>query len=250
MKKTTLSILLIVSLTTPAVSFAQSPTPEEKVSTPANKFDSKIDIIKNKVASKVAELNLVEKRGFIGTIESTGKNTITLTDLNGKTRIVDVDELTKFNSEISEDFNISSIKKGSKIGVAGLYNKESRRLLARFVNEISIPLFIQGVLSEKDAKNFTVKITTEENKTYLVDIENITKSFEFNDGDLNSAGFSDIEDMQNALIIGFPDKNEDGRMTASKIVVFPDLPRNPRIKVTATEEPKEVSASPAQEEEQ
>lgn len=177
MKKTTIILLITVFLVTPTISFAQSTAPKEDEPTPtASKFDSRIDILKNKVASKVAELNLVEKRGFIGTVESTGKNSITLTDLNGNTRMVDVDELSKFNSETNDDFDITNIKKGSKIGVAGLYNKESRRLLARFVNEISIPLFLQGVLSEKDVKNFTVKITTEENKTYLVDIENITKS--------------------------------------------------------------------------
>lgn len=248
MKKITFSILLILFLFSPSISLAQTTTPEDKKPTPTSKFDSKIDILKNKVASKVAELNLVEKRGFIGTVESTGKNTITLTDLNGNTRIIDTDELTKFSSETNDDFDLSNIKKGSKIGVAGLYNKESRRLLARFVNEISIPLFLQGVLSEKDEKNFTVKITTEENKTYIVDVENITKIFEFNDGNLESTGFSDMEDMQNALIIGYPDKNEDGRVTASKIVVFPDIPKNPRIKVSATETEKDTSPSPAQNE--
>lgn len=251
MKKIFLLLITIGILVSPSLSYAQSITPEVEETTPQpTKSTSRIDIIKNKVASRVAELNLVEKRGFIGTVENVGKNQITVTDLNNKTRIIDVDELTKFSSENDEDFDLSSIKKGTKIGAAGLYNKESRKLLARFVNEISIPLFLQGVISEKDEKNFTVKITTDDNKSYLVDIENITKSFEFNDGELESAGFSQIEDLQNALIIGFPDKTEDGRITASKIVIFPDLPKNPRIKVsepTTTEE--STTPSPASEDE-
>lgn len=249
MKKITIISILLLFLITPAFSFAQTPSeePEEKDPTPTSKFESKIDVIKNKVASKVAELNLVDKRGFIGTVESINGNLITINDLNNKTRIIEVDELTKFNSENNDDFELSDIKKGTKIGSAGLYNKESRKLLARFVNEISIPLFLQGVLSEKDEKNYTLKITTDDSKTYLVDIENITKSFEFNDGELNSAGFSDMKNMQNALIVGFPDKNEEGRITASKIVIFPDLPKNPRIKVTSTEP---ATASPAPKDEQ
>ena len=106
------------------------------------KISDKVDALKDKVASRVAQLNLVERRGIIGIVEDVSDTQITIIDLNDKTRIIDVDELTKFSSEDDNSFGISDIKKGSKISALGLYNKESRRLLARFVNEKNIPLFI------------------------------------------------------------------------------------------------------------
>lgn len=216
----------------PSTSVAQSPS-RSTIPTDENleKINEKVDELKNKIASRVAELNLVEKRGTIGVVQSVSDRKITITDLNDKNRIIDVDEFTKFSSGDEKDFGISDIRKGMKISVMGLYNKESQRLLARFVNEISIPLFLHGVIIEKDNKEFTLTLFTEEGETYIVDVETITKSSAYSDGKLASNGFSKIETMENALIIGFPDPKDQNRITASRIVTFPDLPKNPKIPI-------------------
>ena len=78
---------------------------------------------------------LVEKRGIIGTVTDSSDTQITVTDIAGNIRFVDVDELTKFYSSDSKTFGISDIKNGMTIGVLGLYNKQSRRILAREVND-------------------------------------------------------------------------------------------------------------------
>ncbi len=247
MKKIFLALALIIVLS-PAVSFAQSPTPSESAKSESQeKADiNSIDKIKDKVASRVAELKLVEKRGVVGVVESVDGTQIRVNDLNDKTRIIDVDELTKFSSSDDTSYDISDIKKGSKISAIGLYNKESQHLLARFVNEISIPLFLNGVISEKDDKEFTITLSTEDEKKYTVDVEKITKSFSYSDGELETTGFTKIEPMQNALVIGYPDPKEKDRITASRIIVFPDIPKNPRIEIenTPSEKPTKI-ISPA-----
>src|ERR1035437_5362298 len=63
--------------------------------------------VANEIASKTAQLNLVEKRGIIGTVTDVSGTQITLSDLNGNTRFVDVDELTKFSSTSSNSYGIS-----------------------------------------------------------------------------------------------------------------------------------------------
>jgi hypothetical protein len=181
-----LFVLLILLLIKPTVSFALTASP---TANPTNSMD-KIDQIKDKVTSKVAKLKLVEKRGIVGTVDSVQGSEIKINDLNDNERIIDVDELTKFSSDNNPDFDISNIKKGTKISVIGLYNKDSDRLLARFINETSIPLFLNGVISDKDKDNFTITLSTEDEKKYTVDIENITKTFSFSDGQLQTYGFT------------------------------------------------------------
>jgi hypothetical protein len=237
-------ILIIVSLIIPNSAFAQ-----------IEEIESKVDLIKDKVASRVAELKLVEKRGVVGIVESATETEIRVNDLNDKTRIIEVDELTKFNSLDSKEFGISDIKKGTKISAIGLYNKESKKLLARFVNEISIPIFLSGVISAKDDKNFTITLSTEDEKEYLVDIENITKSFSYTEGDLETSGFTKLELLQNAIVIGFTDPKDQDRITASRVVVFPDVPKNPRIEVdidtTPTNKPSgSITPSPSPKDEE
>lgn len=233
MKKNIILFSFLVLSTTNS-SFAQTITPR-KNTIPSDeaieKINNKVDQLKNKVASRVAQLNLVEKRGIIGTVESVSDTQITINDLKDKRRIIDVDELTKFYSGDNESFGISDIKKGLKISAIGLYNKESQRLLARFVNEVSIPLFLSGVLSEKDDKNFIILLTTEDGRKYLIDIERVTKTYAFSEGELEASGFSKIENLQNAIIIGFLDPKKEDRITAGRIIIFPNLPKNPKISI-------------------
>lgn len=231
MKRIIFCLIIFLLLGTSEI-FAQTNPPARNAiptSDEIEKIASKIDLIKDKVASRVAELNLVERRGIVGIVEDTSDTKITVTDLNDKIRIIDVDELTKFSSEEDNSFGISDIKKGSKISSLGLYNKESQRLLARFINEISIPLFLHGVISEIDQDEFTVTLLTEDGTTYTIDIEKITKTFNYDDGELASSGFTKIKKSENAIVLGFPDPKKTGRLTASRIITFPDIPSNPKV---------------------
>src|SRR3990167_5640769 len=98
-----------------------TPTPDDKAQA------IKEQLITN-IASRVAQLKLVEKRGIIGTVTNVTNTQITLSDIQNNTRFIDVDELTKFTSAKSkETFGISDITKGTTLGILGLYNKDSRR---------------------------------------------------------------------------------------------------------------------------
>ena len=231
--KRPLTILFILLVLFPGISFAQTKTPARALPTSEEiqKIKGRVDELKDKVASRVAQLKLVERRGIVGVVEGVSDTQITITDLNDKTRIIDVDELTKFSSVDDNSYGISDIKKGSMLSTLGLYNKESQRLLARFVNEINIPLFLVGVISEKDDKGFTVTLSTEDGTNYIVDIERVTKSFAYDEGKLSVSGFSKIEIKENAIVLGYEDTKEKNRLTASRIITFPDLPNNPKIPI-------------------
>jgi len=230
MKKLFLILLFIIcSLSfniyfTPIVHAITTPTPEDKTR------EIRDQLISN-IASRVAQLKLVEKRGIIGTVTETTNTQITVNDSQNNTRFIDVDELTKFsNPAVKGAFGISDITKGDIVGILGLYNKESRRILARFINITTVPTVIHGGVSTIDNVNFILNITTEEGKQMAVDVENLTKTYSYTqkDGYIKS-GFSKIKVNFNIIVIGVLDKKDKNRLIATKIIFFPEIPSSPKV---------------------
>lgn len=231
--------------------FAISPTPIKSGPTPTTAATTKasptptgepvnnqINQLKDRIASRVAELKLVERRGIIGTATDISGTHLTITDVQNNTRFVDVDELTKFSSPSAKgSFGISDITKGSKLGIIGLYNKQSRRLLARFVDVISYPQTYYGAVASVDNENFTITVALENNGRITADIENTTRTSTYTkSGGIVRSGFSKLQAGERIMVVGFPDSKEKNRVTAGRILVFPELPRNQKINVTLNQE--------------
>ncbi|MFH1833285.1 MAG: hypothetical protein ABH816_03965 [Candidatus Levyibacteriota bacterium] len=203
------------------------PTPTPTIS----KSEQQLNEIKDRIASRVAELKLVEKRGIIGTVTDTSDTQITISDLATNTRFIDVDEITKFSSPGAKTtFGISDLTKGEKLGILGLYNKQSRRILARFVNVLNPQKIIYGAVESIDAQNFTVKIITEKKESIDVDVEKTTKTSSYTkDSGLVKSGFSKILVEQRIIVRGISDIKNPSHVFASQIIIFPDIPKNPKI---------------------
>jgi hypothetical protein len=220
----TLSIIIYVLFFIPTANAVSTPTPEDKATEIR-------DQLINNIASRVAQLKLVEKRGVIGKVSETTNTQITITDSQNNIRFVDVDELTKFsNPAIKGSFGISDITKNSTIGILGLYNKESRRILARFVNVITIPIVIHGGVSAIDKGNYSLEVTTEEGKQMTVDVENLTRTYSYTQKDgLIRSGFSKIKENYNIIVVGILSKGDKNILTATRITFFPEIPQGPKV---------------------
>ena len=218
--------LFIIDHLTLIISPAYAATP-----TPADKTAEIRDQLITNIASRVAALKLVEKRGIIGKVTDITSTQIVVTDLQNNTRFVDVDELTKFsNPSFKGTYGISDIAKDTTIGVLGLYNKESRRILARFINEMTTPFIIHGGVAAIDSENFSLSITTEEGKQMTVEIENITRTFSYTqeEGYIRS-GFSKIKENYNIIVSGALDVKDASRMTATRVIFFSEIPASPKV---------------------
>ncbi|MBI2074578.1 MAG: hypothetical protein HYT83_01930 [Candidatus Levybacteria bacterium] len=220
---------------------ALSPTPTDSDAPTPTKTEVKKDTntsevindLKERIASRVAQLKLVKRKGILGTVTDISGTQITLSDPQNNTRFIDVDELTKFSSpstSAKESFGLSDITKGTKLGILGIYNKQSERILARFVNVISLPTIINAAVTSVNSDDFSFKIVEEEGKSNSVDVEKITKTFSYSkETDLVKSGFSKIKEGQHVMIIGFPDIKDKARIVASRIIIFANIPKNPRI---------------------
>jgi hypothetical protein len=177
----------------------------------------------------VAELNLVEKRGIIGSVTDVSDTLITVSDLKGDTRFIDVDELTQFSNPTSKDsFGISDIAIDEAIGVLGLYNKESRRILARFVNVMTLPIIIHGAIDSIDEKLFRVKVISENEKVIYLDVEKTTTTFSYSkDKGLVRSGFSKIKGNERVIAVGETNTDEN-LITATRIILLPEIPKDPK----------------------
>lgn len=193
-------------------------------------LQQQVDDLKNKIASKVAELKLVERRGIIGTVTDSSDTQITVTDVTGNTRFIDVDELTKFFSSNSKSFGISDIKNGMTIGTIGLYNKQSRRILAREVNELSpLPKVIFGGIGVIDKDNFEITVVKENGQKEVLEVEDITKTYSYSNNTLNKSGFSKLEETQTIIAVGVLDKQDPNKILATRIIILPEIDIASRI---------------------
>ncbi|MCL4354381.1 hypothetical protein M1349_02810 [Patescibacteria group bacterium] len=232
----TLILILIVvasAIKTDAVFAKVTPTP-----TTSNKGDvkqaatssadmDKIEKVVQMIASKTAELNLVEKRGILGTVKEVSGTQVTIEDIRKNIRVIDIDELTKFQgADSSKSFGISDLKQGDLISFVGLYNKMTKRLLARTADQIkSLPVQFEGVVVEKNTVDYSLKVIDDKgiSKTIEVETSTKTKSFDKN-GDLLKSGFSKIETDQRVLVTGYYDLKDKNIINADRIVHFLDLP--------------------------
>jgi len=248
MKKNILFVFTIIFALSASfsASWASDPTPTESL-TPIQSglTQQQINALTNRIASRVAALKLVEKRGIVGKVTDVSSTQITLSDKDGNTRFIDIDEFTKFISD-SKSFGISDIQKGQKVGVLGLYNKESRRILARFVEVLQVPDYIHGAVSSIDSKSFNLVVATGNEREINIEIETSTKifSFDLEKSQLIKSGFSKITEGETIIIIGFESKTDSTAINASKIILFPNISKNPKIKIqtlTPTPTPTQVS---------
>ena len=187
-------LTIIFYLLSPISIDAATPSTTPPPTAIQDKLINQINDLKEKIASKVAQLKLVDKRAIIGTVVDKTNTQITIDDLNNQTRFIDVDEITKFSGpDASSSFGISDITKGTNITILGLYNKESRRITARFINTITLTRFISGAVVSLNKDEGTFKVIDEDGRQSTIDVENVTKTSAYlKDGTLEKSGFSKI----------------------------------------------------------
>jgi len=221
-----------------AVTLSVSPDSLPSPAPAITDINQQLNNLKDRIASKVAQLKLVEKRGIIGTVTDVGETQLTLSDTNGNTRYVDIDEFTKFSSPSAKaGFGISDITKGTTVGALGIYNKESRRITGRFVDVLVLQKVISGAITNIDAKKFALTVTSPDQKDMHVDIETVTKTYAYNkDSGLVRSGFSKIQQGERVIVVGYIDINDKNTIIASRILRLPTLKVNPKIPIMKSDD--------------
>lgn len=198
MKKIVLSIIIMIFFST-GITIAASPSPTtsssptEKPLPVSSATLEKAKELKEKVASKIAELKVLSKRGVIGTIKSIKDTSIILTS-NGKDITIDTDDTTKITllqKGKRSTLKLSDLKNDQIILVWGQYNKDQETLKAKQILSRVFSQDVIGTVKSIDKDNLTVLVKND-NKEQTFTITSATKKALKKDRNLTKAETTDI----------------------------------------------------------
>lgn len=219
---------------TPTVTKAPSPSPTPEKGSAMDK----IRILKDKVATKVAELRQTEKKGITGLVDQISDTEMTLQAGNDKVTVNFTEDTPLFSiTGKKEEGDFKDIDKGTVILALGYYDKDQKILDGRTIYIINQkPMFLLGKIADIDRENYTVTVKGKDGKDSIVDIETYSRTFAI--GDKNStvkSGFSKLSIGDLIQMIGTPNAKEDNRYSANRILVIESKTEIPTP--TPTEKP-------------
>jgi hypothetical protein len=219
------TFLLTISLVGQAYAAAPSPT-----QSPSQTEANQINQLKNKIASQVSQLKLVEKRGIIGTIQDANSSQITLLDIHSQLRYIDLDEITKYTDADGSSLDVTDMKKGMEISVFGIYNKDSQRILARYISVEVVPTRFYGEITQIDKPNFQITVMTTGGKTEKAEIDTTSTVSSYSGGtSLSTYGFSKLSQGDRVEVIGYPDKTTSSLIIVDRMIDYVTAPKDPQI---------------------
>lgn len=184
-----------------------------------------IEVLKEKIATKVAQLRENDKGGGSGTIKSLGNSTLTLTTKNGEQTFSYSDDTVFFKmtdgskSDALDASYAKKLKVGDQIAILGYYDSNHTTLAAKYIYVVTIPLHIIGKIADIDKGNFTITVKEAKGNT-LIDIETYTKIYSYSKKTgLGRGGFSKLSENDAVHIFATPNPKED-RASAVKIITF------------------------------
>ncbi len=197
--------------------------------TPANVRDQQITDLKNRIATKVAELKILSKTALVGTVKTLSDQKIVITVPNSDISLEISSEDTRL-SQIDQDGNSKSLKidkltTGQKIIAWGTYNSETQNMTADAIVARDFPQTFVGQIKSVDKKNYQFLVTNQgKDLPYLFDVNPPTKiSLLKDDNNFSRSGFSKLAAGQTVYVWGFiGDKTKDGQtlLSTKRIIVL------------------------------
>lgn len=172
MKKVFFLIFIFLILNSKfSLAASPSPSPKPSPSPTISPTQEKAKELKEKVASKIAELKILQKRAFLGTVKSLTDKGLVLTAQN-KDITVETDTNTKITSlskGVRKPLKITDLTKDQKILVWGQYNKEAEVLTPKIILVRIFSLNLSGSVKSLEKNSLTI-LEKSENKEYIIDI--------------------------------------------------------------------------------
>lgn len=208
-----LTVALFLGVYTPV--FAQTATPSAT--------NKKIEDLKDRLATKVAQLRQTSRKAIFGTVKSTS-----LTNVVVETRTKDIkielsDELKviQYLKGKRTTLSVEDIAKGDAVAVFGQYDSTLDLLKATvvFIQGPS-PELVNGTVTAREEKAFTITLTTLQNQVYTIDIEKSTKTLAWDreKKELVKSGFSKVATGSAIHVVGTSVPKAERRISATRIL--------------------------------
>jgi len=179
-----------------------------------------IDDLKERLATKVAELKQSQRQAIYGTIKSVSVSTFTVETATKDLKIELTDDIKIFQKikGIRTELKIENLEKGDIVTVFGEYDATLELLKAKVVFIQSAgPIRIAGIITEVNKTDYTITILTADTKTYTIDFETITKTSVWNGKELQKGGFSKLIVGNIIHVTGSAVAKQENRVSAARI---------------------------------
>ncbi|MBI2616794.1 hypothetical protein HYW55_01510 [Candidatus Gottesmanbacteria bacterium] len=217
-------IIVIASLiVTSSPMLAATPTPVPDEATPSGLLDKlkKIEVLKDKIATKVAELRKSEKGAVGGKIKTLSDKSITLTTRIGEKSLTYSDDTTFFTLDgaTRNQLDVRKLKVDDTISAIG-YFEDSGTLIAKYVYSQTPLLFLSGKISNIEKSNYTVTIKDAQGET-LADIETYSQMFLIDPmKGLVKGGFSKLAVGSSIHALATPNSKEVNRVSIRRLITL------------------------------
>lgn len=243
-------IALIIFLLSIGVQIkAATTTPTDTVSpTPTVTDKSKqIDDLKDRLATKVAELNQSQRLAIYGTIKSVSISSFTVETPSKDLKIELTDDIKIFQKIKGTRTALATddLAKGDIVTVFGQYDATLELLQAKVVViQSTDPIRVAGIITEVNKTEYTITITTADAKTYTIDFETTTKTSVWNGKELEKGGFSKLVVGDTIHVTGTAVAKKENRVSAARITNIGSDVTGAAFTPSPTITPTEKAASP------
>lgn len=204
-----------------------SPTDVAVSPTVSSGQEKDIQTLKDKIATKVAEMRQKNNKAVSGFVDTVSNNKIRIkTNLDDEYTVQIDSQLTKFfqiTGSQKKEVNIDQIKKGLYIIATGVLNDKT--INANFIYIDQLFEISSGKVTEVNKTDFYVKVMTTDKINVTLDIETFTKQQMLNIKTLSveKVGFSKIKegDTIHFVVNRTGNEKEPNRFSAQKITVIP-----------------------------
>lgn len=216
-------IAILIFITAIPVVLGQTKTPAP---TPTSSQSKEIDKFKEKLASKVAELNRQNQKVVAGVVESADSKTLRIKSEDDGTYDVKIDQdLTKFyliTVAGKKEQKLSDIKKGIYVVLSG--PQIDRDIQANQIYQDDQFIADSGRVITVNTTNSSLELKTSTKNKYTLDIEIVTRQQILNIKtlDIERSGFSKIKEGDTIhFIIKKSAQSKSDRASAHKILIIP-----------------------------
>ncbi len=218
---TILSICLLTALAAPSA-LAATPTATASGTPSPTKKVTVMDDLKERLATKVAELRQSQKKAIFGIVKAITISTLTLETKTSEIKIELTDAIKVFQTlkDKRTELTMDDVSKTDNVVIFGDYDTSLDLMKSKvIVVQNPIPERIHGTVTAIDTKEYTISVETSEKQTYIVDIEKYTavSSYTKADGTAKS-GFSKITVGETVFVSGKANAKIEHRISADRIL--------------------------------
>lgn len=196
-----------------------------------------IEDLKDRLATKVAELRQSQRMAAYGTIKSVSISTFTVETKTKDLKIELTDDIKIFQvlkgkrTELKTD----NLEKGDVVTVFGEYDSTLELLKAKvvFIQGTS-PLRIAGTIKEVNKTDYAITIETADKQTYTIDFETTTKTSVWNGSAQEKGGFSKFTIGDVIHVTGSAVAKKENRISAGRILTVFGQVKGATTSVTPT----------------